>query len=1013
MKKRNIKIMLFIIIMFCLNFIQADVVEAKTYYVKGIYCNAYKYDYSLYNKYAYMYHNEIDSQRRITIQYSSSPSKILYCIEKGQNLKTGSRSYSKIATVDTNSKYGNIAKAIAYGKNGTTNVTSCTAERVATSMLVQMINKGYTVNGKLKWKTITNSGVRSIITTSNDASVASKFISIRNKVLHHDTMPFSKFSSSTKSTAQSKAQYFQYSSSNKNFYITLSDSILSESWGWKISSKDSGITSASISNGKLSVTASENTKGENLCVRIRKTVAAGNLYRSTSTNQITTALLNEDTAYKYTYICFKSSYIGVKKVDASDQNKVLSGASFRLYTDSTCKNSATDVHGTSMTKNEITNSTGYAYFYNVAVGTYYAKETQSPKNYILDDNRCRKVVVSSRAGTVNFENDEITSTSVQVFKNDKYSNSGISGVQIGLYKDEKCSEFSDLVPEEDKIKKTDDSGMVLWKNINTTGITNFPYVFYVKEINTPSGYIAETENQCKKVEINKKDITSGEVASTPKNSTIIYNIPYGNIKILKLDEETQKPIKDVTFKLLDENKKEVVVDKDGKKVESVITNENGVATFQNILYGIYYIEEVKTNKSYKVLTEPYKFELNSNTDSIKLAKLKEIPYIYGDANIDDKISNEDLTELSNLLKDENGVLGLEKKKEYSSDINSDGFIDEKDVKVLELHINNKQDISLYSSSLKILCDGKSDCTLNTNLLKNVNTIATMNNNSATENCYVPTQEETEEIEASSEQQTVNEELIATCKFTKESLEYLNQAIQDGNASNLNADFNGDNNVDETDAKILAAYLNYEQENKIGAVTNYISSVEKIGILDNDTIEIINKIGTKGAIPSEEVHASKTLVNIPIDMKISKLDVIDEKEIAGAEILIEDSNGKEFLKFTSTNVAKEFTIPAGIYTLTETQAPKGYQNLTVKIKFRVGVDGNIKLLSSNSEYYDIVASEEENDTDKDHLKIYNKQIKKEVIKVPDTGSIVPVTTAIIGFLLIATGGYFIYRKYQAK
>lgn len=163
------------------------------------------------------------------------------------------------------------------------------------------------------------------------------------------------------------------------------------------------------------------------------------------------------------------------------------------------------------------------------------------------------------------------------------------------------------------------------------------------------------------------------------------------------------------------------------------------------------------------------------------------------------------------------------------------------------------------------------------------------------------------------------------------------------------------------------------------------------------------------IPGQiQKRVTLSITNKPIDMKISKLDIVKEKEIKGAKIVIKNAEGEVFLKYTSTTKAKEFYIPIGDYTLTETVAPKGYQKLKTEIKFRVLSDGNIKLLSVKSSMYKLEKSKEDNDTDLDHLKIYNNL--KEII-VPDTGSVVSVIATITGVLLIGGGAFVIYKRYN--
>ena len=150
--------------------------------------------------------------------------------------------------------------------------------------------------------------------------------------------------------------------------------------------------------------------------------------------------------------------------------------------------------------------------------------------------------------------------------------------------------------------------------------------------------------------------------------------------------------------------------------------------------------------------------------------------------------------------------------------------------------------------------------------------------------------------------------------------------------------------------------------------------------------------------------------MPIDMKISKKDITSGDEVSGAKIVIKDSKGKTFLSYTSDGEVKHFYIPAGKYTLTEKVAPKGYVPLTNVVSFQVYQDGTVKLLGSKSKFYKVVKSDEENDTDYDHLIIYNS-LKEKTIHVPNTGSNVLITTILLGVAFVGGGSYLIYRRYK--
>ncbi len=65
-----------------------------------------------------------------------------------------------------------------------------------------------------------------------------------------------------------------------------------------------------------------------------------------------------------------------------------------------------------------------------------------------------------------------------------------------------------------------------------------------------------------------------------------------NIEIIKQDAETEEPLKNAKFNILDENKNIVYSD--------VTTNEEGIATVENIMPGKYYIQEVRSPNGYNM-----------------------------------------------------------------------------------------------------------------------------------------------------------------------------------------------------------------------------------------------------------------------------------------------------------------------------------------------------------------------------------------------------------------------------
>ena len=85
------------------------------------------------------------------------------------------------------------------------------------------------------------------------------------------------------------------------------------------------------------------------------------------------------------------------------------------------------------------------------------------------------------------------------------------------------------------------------------------------------------------------------------------------------------------------------------------------------------------------------------------------------------------------------------------------------------------------------------------------------------------------------------------------------------------------------------------------------------------------------------------------VKINKTDISGSEELEGAKIVVTDANGKTVADWTSEKgKTKDFQVDPGTYTLKEEAAPEGYQLVTTEIQFKVDVDGNITVLTTNVE-----------------------------------------------------------------
>ena len=127
-------------------------------------------------------------------------------------------------------------------------------------------------------------------------------------------------------------------------------------------------------------------------------------------------------------------------------------------------------------------------------------------------------------------------------------------------------------------------------------MVNVPYGEYkVKETRAPEGY--NLSKEVLKVSVNKEDTGLVYEAGTITNTKI-----KANIKINKLDQDNNK-IVGAEFTLYDKN---------DKPITTAVTNTDGIALFENVVYGDYYIKETKTPEGYIGTNEKIEVSVKEN-----------------------------------------------------------------------------------------------------------------------------------------------------------------------------------------------------------------------------------------------------------------------------------------------------------------------------------------------------------------------------------------------------------------
>ena len=146
-----------------------------------------------------------------------------------------------------------------------------------------------------------------------------------------------------------------------------------------------------------------------------------------------------------------------------------------------------------------------------------------------------------------------------------------------------------------QLLKTDGT-QIATATTNANGIATFSNLYQdnykIREISTTSNYILNSQLFDVSVEFNKTSYI-----------TIDNYHKKGNIKVIKLDSETNIPIANVGFNLLNSS---------GNVVASGTTNSNGELYFNNIRIGKYYLKEYTTDSNYILNTNSFEVNVEYN-----------------------------------------------------------------------------------------------------------------------------------------------------------------------------------------------------------------------------------------------------------------------------------------------------------------------------------------------------------------------------------------------------------------
>ncbi|AFQ14862.1 MULTISPECIES: SpaA isopeptide-forming pilin-related protein [Bacillus] len=266
------------------------------------------------------------------------------------------------------------------------------------------------------------------------------------------------------------------------------------------------------------------------------------------------------------------------KVDISDKNKKLAGAKFHI------EDSKGKIVG-----ELVTNEEGEVISKDLPIGNYTLVEVEAPKGYeLLKDKIAVKVekdaVVEIKIGNKKLPDPMGKMKLLKVDISDK--NKKLAGAKFHI-EDSKGKVVGELV--------TNEEGEVISKDLP---IGNYTLV----EVEAPKGYELLKDKVAVKIE--KDTVIEIKIGNKKLPD------PTGQFEIEKVDDrDSELKLKGAIFQVLD---------KEGKEVSRLTTDEKGKVISKQLAIGKYTIKEIKAPNGYMLLRDPIEIEI---TEAVRVQKI--------------------------------------------------------------------------------------------------------------------------------------------------------------------------------------------------------------------------------------------------------------------------------------------------------------------------------------------------------------------------------------------------------
>lgn len=321
------------------------------------------------------------------------------------------------------------------------------------------------------------------------------------------------------------------------------------------------------------------------------------------------------------YLNIKTESVGYGALYKKDSASggLLSGAVFGIYSDRSC---------TKLVEKLTTNSKGYAKSSALALGTYYVKEVEAPKQYVISTAVHTLKIKAGQTTTVNVSDNDSVTAKIKLNKVDKETgrktpqgDASLAGAVYGLYAREAI-----VHPDGTTGTIYKKGALVATMTINQKGEAEVKNLYlgkyYVKEITPPEGYLVDEEEH--DVICDDEGDLVAEVSRSVTSKEQVYKQPFQVIKVSDNGTDTEADLLEgAGFSAY--LKSSLSVKQDGSydfdQATPIVIGENGETTLYTdskgylvtipIPYGTYVVAETVTPHNMKTIT-PFEVTINEH-----------------------------------------------------------------------------------------------------------------------------------------------------------------------------------------------------------------------------------------------------------------------------------------------------------------------------------------------------------------------------------------------------------------